>query len=102
MKLPRTGCSTSSVFDRFGTGSVGLVVSGGEVVDVFGFDRFRLTRFAGAGGEVVVVISMTSGSTFFSLRTVRFDCFLVGSVVEITSVSFRDRLRVVRGTGDSF
>ncbi len=77
MKLPRTGCSTSSVFDRFGTGSVGLVVSGGEVVDVFGFGRFRLTRFVGTGGEVVS-ITITSGSTFFSFRTDRFNGFLIG------------------------
>ncbi len=65
MKLPRSGCLTSSVFDRLGIGSVGLVVSD----DVFGFDRFRLTRFVDTGGDVVITI--ISGSTFFS----RFDVF---------------------------
>jgi hypothetical protein len=47
------------VLGRLITGSVGLVVSDGEVVDVFGFDRFRLARFVGKGGEVVVMMIST-------------------------------------------
>jgi len=81
------GCLTSTVFGRLITGSVGLVVSGGETVDVFGFDRFRLTRFVGNGGEVVVTIISGSGigSIFFSLRVDRFDVFFFGWwVVDVT------------------
>jgi hypothetical protein len=63
------GCLTSTVLGRLVTGSGGLVVSGGEIVNVFGFGRFRLTRFVGrGGGEVVVTIISGSGigSTVFS------------------------------------
>jgi hypothetical protein len=81
VKLPRTGCLTSSIFAVFGrlvTGSVGLVVSGGEIVDVFGFGRFRLARFVGKGGEVVVTIisGCGRGSIFFSFRTERLDVLI--------------------------
>jgi len=76
----RIGCLTSTAFVVFGfliTGSVGLGVSGGGIVDVFGFDRFRLARFVGKGGDVVVTIISGSvgGETFFSFRADRFDVF---------------------------
>lgn len=73
-------CLTSVIFVVLGrliNGSVGLVVSGGEA---FGFGRFRLARFVGKGGEVVVTIISGSGSggggtTMFSLRFDRFVVF---------------------------
>ncbi len=83
---------TSTIFvvlARLITGSVGLVIcSGGEIVDDFGFGRFRLARFVGKGGDVVVTIisgggigTSFIGEDFFSLRADRF--FFV-CVVDVT------------------
>jgi hypothetical protein len=69
--------TTFAVFAFLTTGSVGLVVSGGGIVDVLGFARFRLARLVSKGGDVVVTIISGSitGTILFSFRAERFDIF---------------------------
>ena len=77
------------VFTRLTACSGGLIVSGGETVDVLGFGRLRLARFAGAGGcESVTTMGSGSstgdsgtGEAFFSWRT---DRFFVEVVLDVT------------------
>ena len=80
------------VFTRLTGCSGGLIVSGGETMDVLGLGRLRLARFVGAGGgggdESVTTIASGSstgdsgtGEAFFSWRA---DRFFVEVVLDVT------------------
>ena len=82
------------VLARFMACSGGLIVSGGDVVDVLGFARFRPARFAVGGGDGLTTIisgstsdSSLTGDDGFSLRPDRFDNFFFVCVVDGTSGS---------------
>lgn len=87
------------VLTRFIACSGGLIVSGGDVVDVLGFARFRPARFAMGGGDGLTMIisgstsvSSLTGDVGFSLRPDRFDDFFFVCAIDVCS-SFCDSFK---------